>query len=597
MAARGFDAILDECLAALAQGLPLEACLARYPRHADELRPLLSVAQQVRRLPVARPRATAQAAAWQRFYHRSSALRMARPYRSFPWLRPLAIAASVLLALIVAGGGTIYAASKSQPDSFLYPLKLATEDARLWFVFDDKDKARILLDQSETRVEEITGLVDEDKETPGSVLSALRNRTARAIRLLEGESGPEADALRERALQLAAAHEQLLTSLWGDIAASARDDYAEAVATLHNAQLRINGRPGYVLPEDLGGGVTHLSGKATPGSEPSVWLIGGLEVHVGSAAIGGADLAPGRIAEAIVARGSDGLLRVLNLTVTGPAEQPVVITGIVQALEDNVVEVGGHRIALTEDTLSTLKLDLGSNVKITVVGSGDRVVATAVEAAPETGTEPGLLAWEGTTDQPLTDLTSLWEVGGQTFVITPATEIDAQAGDLDRGARVRVEAERQDGQLVAVRVLTLAGEAPDEEDVALEGVFEGVVDGRWQVSGVLVGPAGQAAPVAGTFVKVEGERKGDAMRARRFDSIYVQDGEPLVSVRGVLAATGEDAWRVGFSDVEVSDDTQVSGKPIVGARVQVWGRQTDGAFEAVYIDVLDSAPLPLADSD
>jgi len=60
---RSFNAILDECLAALQQGETVDDCLARYPAHADVLQPLLTLAEKVRSTPPALPRPWPQAAA------------------------------------------------------------------------------------------------------------------------------------------------------------------------------------------------------------------------------------------------------------------------------------------------------------------------------------------------------------------------------------------------------------------------------------------------------------------------------------------------------------------------------------------------------
>ncbi|GAG15763.1 unnamed protein product, partial [marine sediment metagenome] len=49
--AHGLASILDECLAALSRGESLEACLARYPQHAEELRTHLLLAQRLSLTP------------------------------------------------------------------------------------------------------------------------------------------------------------------------------------------------------------------------------------------------------------------------------------------------------------------------------------------------------------------------------------------------------------------------------------------------------------------------------------------------------------------------------------------------------------------
>src|SRR5207247_8813599 len=96
------------------------------------------------------------------------------------WLRPVAITLAVLLALFGATGGTVLAAQNSLPDSPLYRVKLATEDVRLWFVFDDVHQAEILIDQSNERMEEILQLNGQDKPAPSMLLHALHGRNTRA---------------------------------------------------------------------------------------------------------------------------------------------------------------------------------------------------------------------------------------------------------------------------------------------------------------------------------------------------------------------------------------------------------------------------------
>ena len=60
MTDRQFSDVLDECLTLLTEdGVSVEACLARYPEHAAELRPLLEMAVEMRRMPRPKPRRAA----------------------------------------------------------------------------------------------------------------------------------------------------------------------------------------------------------------------------------------------------------------------------------------------------------------------------------------------------------------------------------------------------------------------------------------------------------------------------------------------------------------------------------------------------------
>jgi hypothetical protein len=56
---RRFETVLDECLDRVQAGASIEACLARYPEHAETLRPLLRLAAAVRAVPPPRPNPSA----------------------------------------------------------------------------------------------------------------------------------------------------------------------------------------------------------------------------------------------------------------------------------------------------------------------------------------------------------------------------------------------------------------------------------------------------------------------------------------------------------------------------------------------------------
>jgi hypothetical protein len=51
------DEALDRSLALLERGETLESCVGRFPEHAGDLRPLLEVAVEVRRVPAPTPTA------------------------------------------------------------------------------------------------------------------------------------------------------------------------------------------------------------------------------------------------------------------------------------------------------------------------------------------------------------------------------------------------------------------------------------------------------------------------------------------------------------------------------------------------------------
>ena len=592
--ARGFTAALDECLVAMSAGESLEECLARYPQYAEELRTHLPLAQQLTMTPRHQPRPAVQEAAWQRFRSQAEDMGLGRRAPlSFAWLRPLTIAAVLVLAVLGAAGGTAYASQDALPDSPLYRVKLFTEDARVWFTLDDSQKAELLLNQSNERTDEVMAMLRAGKPITGNVLSALRERNARAVRILEDHS--DELALRARAREQSAEQEDLLLVLWGDLAESARDDYAEVVATLHNVQLRTSGTPGSVSPDDLAAGVIHISGSAELAAE-GVWLLGGVEVRIDLRTRGDNELEPGQMVRVVAARGSDGRLLALEVTAVsdGSPDQQYIVSGTLEDVGDGEVVIAGQRIAITARTLLKLRLQRGQQVEIRVDDIDGQAVASSVEGSAGDTDEAAsaLLAYEGIiegavrTDEVRND----WVVGGQQFTVTPSTEIDARGGVLAEGARARVEAIVEDGDVIAKRVVILAdAEDAGEDIVRIEGVLEAGDDESWTVSGIeVVAPAEAETPEVGSLVTLEGRLIDDHLVLEKLVTTFTPGRSGLALIRGTIRRIEESgAWQIGLLRVEVPDETVVLGEPQVGSRVFIWGsRDDEGALQAVYVNIL-----------
>ena len=592
--AHGFASILDECLTAISHGDTLEACLARYPRHAEALRAHLRIAQRIVLTPPHQPRPAAQAAAWHQFWAQAQDRRgSSGPLLSLNvgWLRPLTIAAALVLAVLGAAGGTVYASQDALPDSPLYRVKLATEDARVWFTFDDSGKAELLLDQSSERTNEVMEMLRAGKPVPGNVLSAMRDRNARAVRILE--DNPHELDLVTRAREQSAEQEDILLVLWGDVEESAQDDYAEAVATLHNAQLRTTGIPGSVKPDDVAAGVINISGPAEPATE-GVWLLGGVEVRLDTRTLGGAGLQPGQPVSVIAARGANGRLFALSVTPSDgdQPDQKYVVSGTVEDVGDNEVVIAGQRITITERTLLKLKLKRGNKVEINVEDVGGQAVAASVEAgAGDAGqSAPSVLAYEGAIESPVTTegLPNDLVVGGQEFTVTPDTEIDVRGGTLKQGALARVEAAAAKGEIVAKRVVVL-GTENDESAVHVEGVLEKSGGGNWTVSGVdVAAPAAAEAPDVGSLVTLDGHRKDKQLVAEKLTTTYHPGRGGFALIRGPLVRIGQDGtWQIGLVPIGVPADAVIRGEPQVGSRVFAWAsRDDDGALKVLFINVL-----------
>jgi hypothetical protein len=173
-----FNNILNECLERLLKGETVEQCLKLYPGQAAELKSLLETALVAKKATAIKPRADFKARA--RYQFRSALSESApRPRPAFGWFPRWATVTAIVLVLLLAGSGTMVAASNSMPDSSLYPIKLATEEAQLALNLSQIGKARLCTVMADRRVEEIIYLANKgDFQQIGLITQHLDNRLA-----------------------------------------------------------------------------------------------------------------------------------------------------------------------------------------------------------------------------------------------------------------------------------------------------------------------------------------------------------------------------------------------------------------------------------
>jgi hypothetical protein len=160
--AREFDDILNECIERVLKGESVEACLAAYPEYAAELEPLLHTAVDTRKAAAVVPRPEFRQRAGYEF---QAAIRdLGPPQRGFfRWQMRWVAVVSVVVVILLAGSGTVAAASNSLPDGPLYPVKLATEDVRLTLTPSALGKAELYAEFADKRVDEIIKMADKGK--------------------------------------------------------------------------------------------------------------------------------------------------------------------------------------------------------------------------------------------------------------------------------------------------------------------------------------------------------------------------------------------------------------------------------------------------
>jgi hypothetical protein len=191
-ASKEFDNILNECLERLLiKGETIEQCLQSYPEQAAELKPLLETALVAKKASAIQPRAEFKARA--RYQFRSAlqetAARKSRPF--WGWFPRWATVVTIVLVLVLAGSGTVVAASNSMPDNTLYPVKLATEQVQLALTPSQIGKAKLCAELADRRVAEIVYMANKgDARQVELITQRLDKRLATlAILALAQKSG------------------------------------------------------------------------------------------------------------------------------------------------------------------------------------------------------------------------------------------------------------------------------------------------------------------------------------------------------------------------------------------------------------------------
>lgn len=210
--------MVDDCLARMAAGETVEACLARYPQRAAELAPLLVTAAQLRGLADARlsqgQRLRAKVALREALAeHRQPAAPLVRR-----WLR--ALPGALMLAAVLFASVTGVAIAASQPGDFAYPLRIVVERAPILVQFSSAGRAVQEVDVAGRRLADVRAYLMQGGAVPPAALRELLARDEAALRRAELLSAEEQLAI----LDAVAGHAEELAALAG----VATEDEAQA---------------------------------------------------------------------------------------------------------------------------------------------------------------------------------------------------------------------------------------------------------------------------------------------------------------------------------------------------------------------------------
>jgi hypothetical protein len=237
-----FEEVLDSCIRKVRSGeATVNECLETYPQYKEELRSALLAALALIETPPlsinpefrerARKRLI-QAAENRKLYHRK--LSRKKPSRISRGVRTWLIAASLVLLL---GGTALAASQKSQPGSFLYPVKLATEKLELALVKEPYAKTQAHLKFASRRLEELEKIQEKQRyKHVNDLAEALLREVDEAERLIPLLSKKEGVETYEAILRVLKKEQELLTQITTDAPEKARFGLKRAEEAVQNKQ-------------------------------------------------------------------------------------------------------------------------------------------------------------------------------------------------------------------------------------------------------------------------------------------------------------------------------------------------------------------------
>lgn len=211
--------------------------------------------------------------------------------------------------------------------------------------------------------------------------------------------------------------------------------------------------------------------------------------------------------------------------------------------------------------------------------------AWLVRVDPEKRETP--VEWEGLIETMDGDW---WTVAGRSFRRGEG-RIDSRRGAATIGARVRVQARREGGELRLLRLIVL-DPLPAPESLDWQGRIEAIGPGFWTVAGLRfeITPATRISGPAeiGRIAAVRALRHADG----RLEALEIRVEPPIeVVFEGRLEAFDAAAWTVDGQRIALEADSRIEGQPWIGAPVAVRAEQRpDGSLRALHLRVLEARP-------
>ena len=202
---KNFDTVLDECVELVRNGeADIQACLARYPEHSEELRGFLETALALQEEGLPKPSHQAMDQGRDRLLKAVAERQQAQaPGPGFlgRWFGTPALkwagAMAGLAALLLVVGGLALASGDSLPGDVLYPVKRGMEDVRLALTPSDAGKAGRHITLAENRAVELAKVAPAGGPERIAELSQDITHNLGEAQRLSASATEEADSRRD----------------------------------------------------------------------------------------------------------------------------------------------------------------------------------------------------------------------------------------------------------------------------------------------------------------------------------------------------------------------------------------------------------------
>lgn len=204
------EKIIENCLEKIEKKISTpEDCLKAYPQYREELESILLPAQILKKISPSTPREF-KAALRERLL--AKARRKARKKEfifKLPGRKALALLLAATLILSLAGMG--YAASReTNPNSPLYPVKIALEKVKLVFAREPSQKLKLHLENANRRLQELKSLKQKENGVQSKKLTDALNEEINEAKKLLNSLSPAERKQAEKSIQQVIQEEKIL---------------------------------------------------------------------------------------------------------------------------------------------------------------------------------------------------------------------------------------------------------------------------------------------------------------------------------------------------------------------------------------------------